>query len=331
MDLFACIRNFVLAAEAGSFAAASPTAGVSPAMLGRQVAWLEDRLGAQLLSRTTRRQSLTEAGRIYLDRARTVLAELEAAEASVALMRATPRGVLRIGAPVTFGSRALAPALPDFLAAYPQMRVELLLDNRLVDPLEEGLDLVIRTGALPDSPLIARALGPYRLVACAAPAYLTRRGTPQTPAELAGHACLGFHPGSSAEAWTFAEANGAALSVRVAGPFAANHGEALRAAALAGCGIVFQAEALLAEDLAAGRLVPVLASFMPPPLPMHALYPAGRAPLPKLRAFVDFLVARYGRDDWALALSLAATVPPAVSGRRGTRTSRTRGTKGVLR
>jgi DNA-binding transcriptional LysR family regulator len=259
---------------------------------------LEDLLGTQLLNRTTRRHSLTEAGRIYYERSKAILADLEAADESVALMRSVSRGVLRIGAPVIFGSACLAPALPDYLAANPEVRVEMTLNNRVLDLLDEGYDAVIRTGPLPDSGLIARALAPYRLVACATPAYLARYGTPSHPKDLVAHSCLGFHPGAAFDTWSFAGQgpDDDVIQVQVSGPMSANSGQALREAALGGVGIVLQAEALLAPDLTAGRLVKVLEQYPPQALPLSVLYSPTRAITPKLRSFLDFLTAQFGAN-----------------------------------
>lgn len=299
MDYLGCLRTFVRVAETGSFAGVAEEIGVTPAMVGRQVRWLETRLGVQLIARSTRRQSLTEAGRLFLDRASVVLGELQAAEESVARMRAVPRGRLRIDAPVTFGVEALAPLLPEFLSHYPEVQVDLTLTNRVVDLIEEGYDAVIRTGSLPDSNLMARRLADYELVMCAAPAYLETHAEPRTPHDLATHACLGFHPGTLHDTWTLVGPDDESVTVRVSGAFASNSGHALRHAALAGAGIILQGAALVADDLRVGRLVRVLPGYGPPPLPMHVLYAATRAVPPKLRAFLDFATAKFGRRDVA--------------------------------
>ncbi len=265
-------------------------------MVGRQIRLLEEHLGTQLLVRTTRRHSQTEAGRVFYERAKAVLAELDGAEQSVAALRIAPRGLLRVDAPVTFGVHQLAPVLPEYLRRYPEVRVDLTLNNRLVDLVEEGIDAAIRVGDLSDSGLIARPLAPYRLITCAAPAYLALRGRPQTPQELATHACLGFHPGSLTDAWTLQDPNGDPITVRVAGPMASNNGEALLGAAVGGAGIILQAEALVAREIEAGTLVPILEEYQPKALPMHVLYSANRQISPKLRSFVDFLSERFGRE-----------------------------------
>ncbi len=299
MDRLKCIAVFVKVVELGSFAAVAEPFGMTAPMIGRHVRALEDRLGTQLLNRTTRRHSLTEAGRIYYERSKAILAELEAADESVALMRSIPRGVLKIGAPVIFGSACLAPALPDFLAANPEVQVEMTLNNRVLDLLEEGYDVVIRTGTLPDSSLIARSLAPYRLVACATPAYLARHRMPSHPKDLAAHSCLGFHPGAAFDTWHFTGQgpDDDVIKIQVTGPMSTNSGQALREAALGGVGIVLQAEALLLPDLAAGRLVKVLEQYPPKALPISALYSPTRAITPKLRSFLDFLTAQFGASS----------------------------------
>jgi DNA-binding transcriptional LysR family regulator len=297
MDRLTHLQTFVRVVEMGSFAAASEFLGLTPAMVGRQVRALEDHLGAQLLNRTTRRHSLTEAGRIYFERAKAVLEELEAADESVARMRAVPRGLLRVDAPVTFGSTCLAPAMADFLAVFPEIRVELTLNNRIVDLVEEGYDVVFRTGDLPDSGLMARALSPYQLVACAAPSYLEQRGEPTEPGDLEQHACLGFRPGAPNEVWTFLDSEERQSAVRVSGPFSSNNGHTLRMAAIAGAGIILQAEALLLEDIKAGRLVRVLPRMRPKSLPMHVLFPPSRLVVPKLRSFLDFVADRFSSKE----------------------------------
>jgi len=294
MDRFACLKTFGLVAERGSFAAAASDLGLTPAMVGRQIGWLEERLGVALITRTTRRQSLTEAGLVFLERSRAVLAELEAAEESVARMRSAPRGRLRINAPVTFGATLLAPAIPAFLARYPQVHVDLTLNNRVVDLVDEGFDAVIRTGDLADSGLIARNLAPYPLLCCTTPDYLARQGVPLQPRDLERHACLGFNPNARHLDWTFLGPTGGAETVRVTGPFSSDSGQALLAAARGGAGILLQAEALLAEDLRAGRLVPILPGYRPRPLAAHILYAGSRAVPLKLRAFLDFVADRFG-------------------------------------
>ncbi|MBR0642634.1 LysR family transcriptional regulator [Roseomonas hellenica] len=296
MDRLTSMAVFVRAAEAGSFAAAAPALGMSAPMIGKHVRFLEARVGAQLLHRTTRRQSLTEVGRAFLERCKLVLAEAEAAELLAQDLQATPRGLLRVNAPVTFGSYSLTPMLTRYLRRYPEVSVDLTLTDRVVDVIDEGYDAVIRIGPLSDSTLIARALKPYRLVAAAAPAYLAERGTPQAPVDLAAHECLGFSywARASLDVWDFTGVDGVTHRIKVRSRLTVNTGPALRAAAVEGFGITLQAEEMLREDLATGRLVQVLPDYVGPSRAMRILFPASRRPTPKLRSFVDVVVQAFG-------------------------------------
>ncbi|KGM35195.1 LysR family transcriptional regulator [Inquilinus limosus] len=294
MDRLTSMAVFVRAVEAGSFAAAAEALGLSAPMVGKHVRFLEDRLGARLLARTTRRQSLTEVGRAFYERCRNVLAEAEAAEALAEDLRAVPRGRLRVNAPVTFGAHELMPMVAGYLRAHPEVSLELTLSDRIVDLVEEGYEAVIRIAPLPDSSLIARRLRPYRLVACAAPAYLAERGTPARPEDLAGHECLGFAHWEPRDLWQFTDADGREHAVRVTGRASVNSGQALRSAALEGLGIILQPDGLLQDDIAAGRLVQVLPGYQAPSRPMHILFAPDRRPTPKLRSFIDAVVEAFG-------------------------------------
>ena len=286
---------FVKAAEAGSFAAAAPALGISSPMIGKHVRFLEERLGARLLNRTTRRQSLTELGRVFYERCKLVLAEAEAAEALAHDLRAAPRGRLRINAPVTFGSYSLVPALSEYMRRHPEVTVDLTLCDRVVDLVDEGYEAVIRMSPLTDSSLVARVLKPYVLIACASPAYLDRRGIPTTPADLERHECLGFAYWARPPAgeWEFTRGDDV-QKVRTPARFQTNSGQALRIAALEGMGVILQPEDLLRDDVAAGRLVRVLADYETPALPTHIVFSQDRRPTPKLRSFIDFVVERFG-------------------------------------
>jgi DNA-binding transcriptional LysR family regulator len=261
-------------------------------MVGRHVRELETQLGVRLMSRTTRRHSLTEIGRQYFERCKFILGEIKAAEAGTEVMRATPRGKLRINAPVSFGSMRLAPALADYLASYPEVEVELTLNDRVVDLVEEGYDAAVRIGDLADSSLVARPLAPYRMMICAAPAYLERSGTPASPADLTHHQCLGFSHWNKRNGWRLQRTE-PGESAPPQGRFQSNNGQALRTLALAGFGIVMQPEVLLAEDVTAGRLVGILQDFCPPPLPMHLVYPRDRQAVPKLTTYIEFMLTRF--------------------------------------
>lgn len=298
MDRLTSMAVFVKAADTGSFAATATALRMSPQMVGKHVRFLEDRLGSRLLTRTTRRQSLTEFGRAYCERCRSVLAEAAAADALAQDLRAAPRGRLRVNAPVTFGAHCLAPMLARYLTAHPAVEVELSLSDRMVDLVEEGFEAVIRLGALRDSSLAARPLAPYRLLACAAPAYLAAHGTPATPQDLRGHECLGFSEWRSpiAREWRFSR-DGVEHAVAVGGRFQANDSKALLNAALAGFGIILGAEAMLRAPLEQGLLVPLLPGYTPPARPMHLLFPADRRPTAKLRSFIDWVAAEFGPES----------------------------------
>jgi DNA-binding transcriptional LysR family regulator len=265
-------------------------------MVGKHVCVLEKRLGTPLMRRSTRRQSLTDAGRLFYERCRAVLAEVDAAEAVVEEVSAAPRGRLRLSAPVGFGACRLAPLLTEFMARHPALEVELVLTDRYVDLVEEGFDAVLRLGPVADTSLAARELQPHEQVACAAPGYLAAHGTPQTPADLADHACLGFVNASGlpyAE-WRFTARDGTVHPVRIRSRFQVNDGRVLAAAAVAGGGIVLQPEAVLHEHLDAGRLVPILADYAAPSRPMLLMFPSQRPQPPKLRAFIDHMIGKIG-------------------------------------
>ncbi|WP_341312110.1 LysR family transcriptional regulator [Paraburkholderia sp. IMGN_8] len=294
MDRLTSMAVFVKTADSGSFAAAALAFGISSQMAGKHVSTLEERVGARLLNRTTRRQSLTEIGQIFYERCKALLADVEAAESVAQDLSSSPRGRLRITAPVTFGACCLAPLITRYLKANPEVRVELSLTDRFVDLIDEGYEAAIRLGALPDSSLIARPLMPYRLVACAAPAYLAECGVPQTPQALADHECLSFvYTALPVDTeWRFSDAHGE-QAVPISGRFQANDMKALQAAALNGGGVILGPEVAVKDDLAAGRLVRVLADYEAPARPMHLVFPASRA-TPKLRAFIDQVVAEFG-------------------------------------
>lgn len=295
MDRLTSIQIYCKAVEAGSFAGAADALGLSAQLVGKHVRALEDHLGVRLINRTTRRQSLTEMGRVFYERGRVILAEMDAARDLVNDSRAQPRGRLRVNASVTFGVHALAPELPRYLNAHPEVSIELTLTDRVVDLIDEGFDVVFRIGSLADSGLIARSLNPYELILCAAPSYIAANGSPSTPDDLRQHQCLGFAYGMG-DAWTFEGPKGS-VTVDVSGRFKVNNGQALVASAVAGLGIVLQSRLLLRKAIAEGALVPLLESYMPPMQPMHLLYPPDRRMTPKLRSFIVFAVQTFGRNS----------------------------------
>ena len=292
MDRLTSMEVFAKVAETGSFTAAADALGISGQMVGKHIRMLEEHLGIRLLNRTTRQQSLTGAGKDFLERTRIVLAELEAAEALAADSRAKPRGELRVNAPVTFGAHSLAPLLPVYMAENPEVTIRLTVTDRVVDLVDEGYDCVFRVGDLTDSTLMARGLRPLELIACAAPTYLKAKGTPRQPSDLSKHECLGFAGSAIEERWEFSGKDGK-VAVLVKSRFSVNSGQALKQAAIAGLGIVFQAAELMQEDLKSGRLVRVLPKWRST-RPMHLLFAPDRRITPKLRSFIEFAVARFG-------------------------------------
>ena len=294
MDKLAGMEAFVRVVEGGSFAAAAEATGVSATMVAKQVRAIEDRLGARLLHRTTRRHQLTEVGQLYLERCRAALAGVALAEAAAIELQKTPRAQLRIVAPKGFGSRTLAPALAEWVAAHPDVGVDLTLDDRPEDHVAGGHELAVVIGDLRDDTLVARPLRPYRRVLAAAPGYLAARGVPAHPRELAAHSCLGLRYWRHHDRWHLEHANGESCVVPVKGRLTADEGAALCHAAAAGAGIVLQPEDALAADLASGRLVPVLPGWAFRPTPVSLVYAQDRRPTAKLRSAIDFLVARLG-------------------------------------
>ncbi|MFL9876243.1 LysR family transcriptional regulator [Paraburkholderia megapolitana] len=289
LDRLLSMSVFVCAADRRSFAAAAEVFGISPTMVGKHVRFLEERVGAKLLNRTTRQQSLTEVGRLYYERCRQVLADADAADACADEMRAAPRGVLKVHAPVSFGSQRLVPALARYLRRYPGVDVDLTLADRPIDWVEKGYDAAIQIGELADSGFVARELKRYRMWLCAAPAYLAEAGIPQTAADLSAHNCLGFSYWQKKNIWRLSRGE-LTESVPVKGRLTVNNGQALRTAAIAGLGVIMQPEVLVEDDVATGRLIRLLPDYELPSRPVHLLYLADRRLTLKLRSFVDFVV-----------------------------------------
>lgn len=300
MDRLTSMQVFVLVAETGSFAQASNKMELSRAMVTRHVMSLESRLGTRLLNRTTRRLSLTEAGAAYLERCQQVLEDMEEADAIVTRLSAAPRGRLRVNCAVSFGARHLAPVLGDYLQRHPDVSIDLALNDRVVDLVDEGYDLAIRIGDLPSSNLVARKIGVTRLVVCASPAYLEQHGVPRSPAELAQHTCFDYSYWTTPNLWPFSDANGNSHVVKIAGPFTTNNGDALCAAAVSGAGIIHEPSFIVADDLDAGRLTALFMNYDTRELGIYAVYASRRHLSPKVRTFVDFLAERFGANaPWA--------------------------------
>jgi DNA-binding transcriptional LysR family regulator len=292
MDRLRSIEVFVSAVDCGSFSAAARALDLSPVMVGKHVRQLETHLGAQLLQRNTRAQSLTDAGRRFYEEGRKVLEQLALAESSVERLRAEPRGRLRVTAARTVGACVIAPLAADYQAAHPQVQIDLDLSNSVVDLVDEGFDVAVRIGPLgADLDLVARPLGQYRMTICASPGYLARHGAPASLADLASHRCLGLSLWGRRNNWRL----GGDIAWPEDSALICNDGFALREAALHGAGLLLQPRILVADALASGRLVSVLDAAVPASRPAYVLYRQDRQPLPKIRSFVDFLVERAAR------------------------------------
>lgn len=291
MDRLRAMDTFVRIVESGSLTAAADALDVSGPSVVRLLAALERALDVRLLNRTTRRIALTDEGRDYYERCKRILAEVEDAEAAAANRRGAPRGLLRVTAPVPFGRMHVAPLAADFVRRHPGVTIDFLLVDRVVNLLEEGLDLGVRIAALADSALVAVPLGEVRRVVCASPDYLARAGTPRDPRELRAHACLRFAGLGSTDEWTFHEA-GRRIGVRVGGPLSGNQAEPLVEACAAGLGVGMFLSYQVAPLVAAGRLKLLLADWCPPPVPVNAVYPHAKLLPARTRLFVDWLRAR---------------------------------------
>ncbi len=293
MDRLQSMRVFAKAVELGSFSAAGEALRMSSQLVGKHVQSLEQYLSVRLIQRTTRRHHLTEAGLAFYERVKIILAEVEAAEGMAAIRAGTPRGRLRVNAPVSFGVHALSKRLPEYMAAYPEVSVDLSLSNRYVDFIDEGIDVAFRVGELSDSGLIARALSPYRLRLCASPAYLASHPPITHPNDLVAHECLGFSYTELRTRWTFGAPEGD-MTVPVAGRLMVDSGEALLVLARAGMGLLLQPCELVRDDITAGSLIELLPDYPIPTRPFHLLYAPDRRMTPKLRSFVDFALEVFG-------------------------------------
>jgi DNA-binding transcriptional LysR family regulator len=294
MDLFSSMRMYVAVVDGGSLAAAADKLDISRAMVSKQIQKLEEHLGTRLLNRTTRRLSLTETGREFYERSMQIVSDVEEAEQVAGQMNRTPQGVLRVTIPLSYGQHRLATIIGDYTQAYPKVQLDISLSDRKMDLVEDGFDLAVRIGAMPQSDLIARKIGGVRSVVCASPAYVARHGAPQTPDELHRHACLGYTLTGSGADWRFDTPDGP-LVVPISGPIRADNGDIIRLAALSGAGILFQPHFIVGDDLAAGRLVQLLPGWQSAELGVYAVYPSRKHLSAKVRTFVDFLAAALQR------------------------------------
>lgn len=294
MDRLKQIESFTSVATKGSLTAAAKAEGVAPAVIGRRIDALEERLGVKLLVRTTRRLTLTHEGSAFLEDCQRLLADLANAEASVSAGGVKASGHLRITAPAGFGRRHVAPLVPRFVAEHPDVSISLNLSDRVVDIVNEGFDCAVRVGDLPGSSLVSARLADNRRLCVASPAYLQRAGTPKTPAELAHHACLTLSSeASQTRGWAF-QVKGEVVHLRPGGPLDCSDGQVLHAWCLAGLGIAWRSTWEVETHVASGALVPLLEDFAAPPNGIYALFPQ-RKHLPlRVRLWIDFLKATYG-------------------------------------
>ena len=288
------IDVFVRVMDAGGFSAAAKSLGRSTSYVSKEVTRLEARLGVRLLNRTTRSISLTDEGRRYFESCRQIVADAEEAALGVTGAQSAPSGLLKVSAPVSFGLGHLAGVLPEFLKEHPAVTLEIDVSDRMVDVVAEGYDVVLRIGSLQDSSLIARRINTARGLTVASPAYWARHGKPQRPTDLAGHACICYSLARMPHRWDYVGEDGKSISIEVAGRVDCNSAELECALAVAGVGVTRLPEFACAREVAEGRLEPVLQEFARPSMGIYAVYPHRRHMTPKLRAFVDFLVAKFG-------------------------------------
>jgi DNA-binding transcriptional LysR family regulator len=297
MDKFEGIRAFTQVVNSGGFAAAAREMGVSRSAVNKLVIALEDKLGVQLLHRSTRVVTPTETGLAFYERCVEILASLEEAERSITQLHAEPRGRLRLNAPMSFGTMHLAPALADFLMQYPDLEVQLTLNDRFIDPIEEGFDVTIRIAKpLESASLIVHPLARVQRVLCAAPRYLETHGNPTHLHELQQHSCLHYGQLAAEDQWTFAGPDGE-QTISVNGILCSNNGEVLRDAAVRGLGITLLPAFIVGRELQQGILQPILPNYHSPELIISAIYPVNRHLSTKVRLLVDFLQERFGNSS----------------------------------
>jgi len=293
MDKQSEMAVFVRVVDEASFSSAARALKLTPSAISKLIVRLEDRLGARLLNRTTRRLSLTGEGRAYYERCRPILADIEDAERAVLDLNSAPKGLLKINASTAFAQYHVEPLIPSFLEMYPDLKIQLTMSDSLVNLVEEEVDVVIRIAKLPDSTLIARKLAPAKRMVAAAPSYIEKHGMPNTPDDLIHHNCLTLSFETGLNQWEFKGENGP-KRYRVDGNFESNNATALHDAALSGLGLIRAANFIIGPDIQAGRLIPVLSDYETEgESNIYAIYPQNRHLSPKVRAFVDLLCDKF--------------------------------------
>jgi DNA-binding transcriptional LysR family regulator len=300
MDKLTSIRAFTKVVAHGSFSKAAQELRLSRSAVSKYVIDLEAELGVQLLNRTTRSASPTENGLAYYERCLAVLADLEEADLSVTQLQAEPRGILRVNAPMSFGTLHLGQAIPEFMEKYPQLQIQLILSDQLIDPVQEGFDVTLRIADLPSSSLIARKIAPAPRVVCAAPSYLDRQGTPEHPNDLRHHACLSYGHLATGNQWKLTGPDGDHW-IQAPWTLCTNNAEVLRDAAVKGRGVALLPTFIAGAELQKGALRRILSAYKAPALALYAVYPPTRHLSVKVRVFIDFLAERFGgRPSWDL-------------------------------
>jgi DNA-binding transcriptional LysR family regulator len=300
MDKLNSIRAFTKVVQHSSFAGAARDLRLSRSAVSKHVMELEEELGVQLLSRTTRSVTATENGQAYYERCLAVLSDLEEADLAATRLQVEVRGLLRINAPMSFGTLHLARAVADFMERYPDLRIQLLLSDQQVDPVQEGFDVTLRIADLPSSSMIARRIAPARRAICASPSYLARHGTPKHPDDLRGHACLTYGHLATGNQWKLTGPDGDHW-IAVPWSLCTNNAEVLRDAAVQGRGIALLPTFIAGADFQQGRLATILTGYQVPEISIYAIYPETRHLSLKVRVFIDFLVERFGgRPYWDL-------------------------------
>ncbi|GAB3024397.1 LysR family transcriptional regulator [Bowmanella dokdonensis] len=293
------VAAFICVVQAGSFTAAAEQLNTSKSVVSKYISRLEDRLGAKLLTRTTRRLTLTEVGRTFYQGASQGLEAIESAEEAVSFLQGKPRGTIRINAPLSFGALHIAPALQEFLTEYPEVQIDLRFEDRQIDMIKEGFDLTVRITRQLEGNLIARRIAPCRHVLVASPDYVQQHGMPKEPEDLPRHKIIAYQYQQSSREWEFTAAQGQPKRIAVDGPIQMNNSLAIREAILAGAGIARMPTFAVGGDIEAGRLVQLLSAYSLPELSIYLVFPQREYLAPKVRAFIDFMAHRLeGKPYW---------------------------------